>query len=187
MNVFNIAPPEAWLLLFGVIIGSVFTLLGVWLTNRANLRSLEMQLEHHRAEKEKGKTRERLEKLYVECRKYFSDVCTYYLPYRRVMQGEMTYNQALDMTIKHGSAKDYEPNHVPMLIDFYFPEFKDDFHTIMRTRDHLNEIMAGFREQYRNGNTDGSRWLELFQPVYESLAKKMEAFEDRIACYSPSD
>jgi hypothetical protein len=89
------------------------------------------------------------------------------------------------MTNKSSSATDYDHNHVLMLLDCYFPELKEEFDAIMETRERLGKIMRGFREQYRTGNTDGSRRLHLFQPEYEALGQRMEAFEERIAKHRP--
>lgn len=167
-------------MLFGAIMGALITLFGVWLSNRSSVRVLRMQLQHERDEKQRDKTRERHEQLYIESRRYFGDIVSYFLPYRSVMRGDMTYNQALDMTIAGGKSNS-DANRVFMLVDFYFPEFREDLQEVVRVRDQLNKIMGGFKEQYRTGDTDGTRWLELFQPAFEELAQKMEAFEERVA------
>jgi hypothetical protein len=184
-DVVSSAPPEAWFVLVGTMMGALITLFGVWLTNRSSIRVLSMQLQHDRDEKQRDKTRERHEQLYIECRRYFGDIVSYFLPYRSVMRGDMTYNLALDMTIADGKSSS-DANRVFMLVDFYFPEFKDDLLEVVRVRDQLNKIMSGFSEQYRTGDTDGARWLELFQPAFEELAEKMEAFEERVAQQRPS-
>ena len=59
------APPEAWLTLLGVLLGSILTTLGVWLTNRANTKQLKIQLVHDKELYRQKITKERLEELYV--------------------------------------------------------------------------------------------------------------------------
>jgi hypothetical protein len=179
------APLEAWFALFGTIVGALIAVLGVWLNNRSSARLLRMQLQHALDDKERDATRQRREQLYVECRRYFGDVVSYFLPYRAVMEGRLTFNEALDMTINRESPRERDPHHVFMLVDFYFPEFRSDLQEITGIRDRLNEIVHGFKERYGAGDTDGSRWLTIFQPEFESLGQKMEAFEALVADCGP--
>ena len=124
----------------------------------------------------------RHEELYIESRKYLNVIGGYFLPYRMVMKGELTFNQALDISIKQSS--DHQPHRVTMLIDLYFPELKKEFIEVMAIRDRLNELVNGYKEQYKTGNHDGSKWLELFQPDLELFCKKASKFEDSIAALS---
>ncbi len=180
------APPEAWFALFGTIVGALIAVFGAWLTNRSSARILRLQLQHTSDEKARDTARLRREDLYIECRQYFGDVVSYFLPYRAVMEGRLTFNQALDMTIKRDSPRERDPHHVFMLVDFYFPEFKEELQEIVGTRDRLNKIVHGFKQQYRNGDTDGTEWLKRFQPDFEALSHKMDAFEKRVAENRPS-
>jgi len=185
VSILRSAPPEAWFVLFGAVVGGLSAVLGAWITSRGSARQLRMQLDDQRNEQAKERTRQRHEQFYVDCRKYFSDIVCYFLPYQSAMRGDISFNTALDMTAKNGVPSGYDHNHVLMLVDFYFPEFKEEFDAIMETREQLNKIMSGFREQYSAGDTDGSKWLRLFQPEYEKLGQQMEAFEERIAGHRP--
>jgi len=176
----NDAPPEAWFALIGALTGSVLTLVGGWLTNRSSNQRLIIQLQNERDEKEKESMRLRHEELYVESRKYFDAIVIYYLPYRKVMEGELTFNQALDITIER-SKSDHQPHRVKMLIDLYFPELKAEFDELMAVLVILNKCVCGYKVQYKTGNLDGSKWLEVFQPTFESFGKKSTECADRIA------
>lgn len=97
------------------------------------------------------------------------------------MKGELTFNQALDLTIDNGSKRDFEPHRVAMIVDIYFPNLQKPFDEIMAKRDFLNRIVTGYQEQYKTGDTDGSRWLEPFQIKLEELSEAIKAFEKLVA------
>lgn len=155
-------------------------MLGVWLTNHANTQRLRIQLEHERKIRKEELLRDRLEELYVLSNKYLDTLVSNYLPYRMVMKGQLTFNQALDMTIESTSKRDYDPHRVTMLINMYFSEIKPAFDEIMSIREKLNRIIDGYKEQYRTGDTDGSKWLELFQSLLEKLGVLTDGFHQHV-------
>ncbi len=171
-------PSQAWIALVTAILTSAITLLGVWFTNWASHQRLKLQLEHDQNLKREELIRDRLEELYVVSKKYLNTLCSYYFPYRQVMKGELTFNQALDITIE--TKKDYDPNRVTMLIHMYFPEIQPSFDEIMRIREKLNSIINGYKCQYKQGDTDGTEWLRAFQPLLELLAKLCDNFDKEV-------
>lgn len=177
----QVAPPEAWFALMGAALASASALVVVWLTNRSSIERLVIQLQHERDLKEHENTRLRHEELYVESRKYLDAMVSYFLPYRMVMKGELTFNQALDMTIQQGQSRDFQPHRVTMLIDLYFPELKPPFDEIMAVRGNLGRLVDGYKQQVKTGDPDGDRWFKLFQPLLESLDVKATQFENCVA------
>ena len=173
-------PSQAWVAVITALLTSCLTLKSVWLSNRANNKRLKIQLEHERKTRDEEIIRDRLEELYVLSNKYFSILVGHYLPFRMVMEGEITFNQALDMSIESGSKSDCEPHRVTMLIDLYFPEIKPAFDEIMDIREKLNEIIDGYKEQYKGGDTDGSQWLDVFQPFFVKLGVLANGFDKNI-------
>lgn len=169
-------PSQAWVALITAILTSALTLLGVWLTNRSHNQRLKIQLEHDRKKRNEEHLRDRLEELYVLSNKFLDMLVARYVPYRALMMGQISHDQALDMALKHSSKRDFEPHRVTMLIDLYFPSIKPAFQEILNIRDKLNEIIEGHKEQYKTGDTDGSKWLTLFQPLFEELARKTDSF-----------
>jgi hypothetical protein len=67
-----------------------------------------------------------------------------------------------------------------MLIDLYYPELRPEFDKIMIIREKLNSIVDGYKEQYKRGDTDGSKWLEVFQPLFEQIGILAEGFDKHI-------
>lgn len=161
----------------GTLVGSSLTIVGVLLTNRSNTERLKTQLQHEQNVRRQERRRERAEELYVESKKYLDAVVIHYLPYKKVMQGELTFNQALDLTIDNGSKRDFEPHRVTMIIHMYFPNLQKPFNEIMAKRDFLNRIVMGYKEQYKIGDIDGTKWLDPFQATLEELCQAITAFE----------
>jgi len=123
----------------------------------------------------------RHEELYIESRKYLDAVAIHFLPYREVMKEELTFDEAFDMTIQHGESKDYEPHRVSMLLDLYFPELRASFDDVLAISNQLHKAIAGYKRQYKSGDTDGARWLSLFNPLLDSLVKRIEKFKLQVA------
>ncbi len=180
IGLIKIIPSGAWVAFVTAILTSMLMLIGVWLTNNSNNQRLKIQLEHERRIRDEELTRDRLEELYVLSNKYLGTLVSHYLPFRMVMKGEITFNQALDMTIENCSRNDYEPHRVTMLINMYFPEIKPEFDQLMEIRGKLNSIIDGYKEQYKLGDTDGSRWLEVFQPLLDRLGKLADGFDKNV-------
>lgn len=180
LEILKTIPSSAWSALATAILTSTITLAGVWLTNRNNNIRLRIQLDHELRLRESEIYRDRLEELYVISNKWLGLLISHYLPFRGVMKGELTFNQALDITIESGSKIDYEPHRVTMLINLYFPEIKSEFDQMMEIREKLNRLVDGYKEQYKRGNFDGVRWLEAFQPLFEKLGILSDEFTTHI-------
>tara|TARA_R110000796_G_C14523336_1_gene431108 strand:- start:31 stop:447 length:417 start_codon:yes stop_codon:yes gene_type:complete len=118
-------PSSAWIAFCTALLTSTLTLIGVGLTNKSNNKRLSIQLEHERKLKREDLVRDRLEELYVESKRYMNAVVTHFLPYRRVMEGELTFNQALDLSID--SRYTHNPERVYLIMDMYFPELRVSF------------------------------------------------------------
>jgi hypothetical protein len=99
IDLLKLIPSVVWTGVMGTLVGSSLTIIGVVLTNRSNSERLKTQLEHERSIRKQELRRERAEELYVESKKYLNNMVSYYLPYKQVMKGELTFNQALDLTI----------------------------------------------------------------------------------------
>lgn len=172
-------PSTAWVALFTALLTSSLTLIGIRTTNRANNERLKIQLEHERKLKKEELTRDRLEELYVESKKYMSAVVTHFLPYRKVMEGELAYNQALDATIEREC--DYNPERVHLIMDMYFPELRESFSLVEAKLDKTNEILHGYKLQYKQGKTSGGMWLPIFQDALEQLVDATTNFENHVS------
>ena len=181
INLLKSVPSVVWTGMLGTLIGSFLTIVGVVLTNRSNTERLKTQLQYEQNVRRQELKRERAEELYVESKKYLNALGVHYLPYKKVMKGELTFNQALDLTIDNSSKRDFEPHRVTMIIDMYFPNLQKPFNEIMVKRDFLNRIVTGYKEQYKTGNTDGTKWRDPFQATLEELGEAITGFENLVA------
>jgi hypothetical protein len=179
LEILNSIPSQAWVI-FGTFIGSLFTLIGVWTTNQASTKRLKIQFEHDEKVRKESLLRGKLEDLFIVSHKYFNVLVTYHLPFKMVMKGEITFDQAHDLIIEWGNKKDYEPQQVTMLIAMYFPELKQDFEEIMEIQGTLVDVIESYKEQYKTGDIKGNKWFVLFQPKLELLAKKTTQFEEKL-------
>jgi hypothetical protein len=68
------------------------------------------------------------------------------------MMRELTYNQALDMTIRHGENNIVNFHGLEMLIDLYFPAIKAPYDVLLNAMDKANTIMTEHKRQYKTGN-----------------------------------
>ncbi|MFK3642363.1 hypothetical protein [Pseudomonas protegens] len=95
-------PTEAWVTLFGVILGSLLTTLGVWLTNKSNERQAVLRMKHE-SELSRGVVRkERLEELFslvFEWESLLRDEYAFY-DVRLMQKGALLGFSALDRPVQ---------------------------------------------------------------------------------------
>src|SRR5690554_8036646 len=95
-------PAAAWSAIVAAILTSGIAFLGVSYTNRENRKRMVSQHEHERSLRKDELVRERAEELYVFVKKWCSTMISDHFPYVRVMRGQFSYNDALDMTLASG-------------------------------------------------------------------------------------
>ena len=114
-------------------------------TNQSNNERLKIQLDHERESRKQELISERLEELYVESKKYMNSIVGHFLPYIKVMQGEITYDDVLDMTLNTKIEHNYE--RVLLIMDMYFPELRDSFSKVEAELAKTNEIKNKYKLQ----------------------------------------
>jgi hypothetical protein len=105
-------------------------------------------------------------------------VLTHGLPYLRVMQGELTYNQALDMTISDGQRNAVDFKRLEMLVMIYFPELKEAYSSVLRGRDEAAKILSTHKQLYKRGDADGRHFVQPFlsaQTAFENASESLKA------------
>ena len=150
------------------------TLAGIRLANRASESQLKLRLSHEDAKDRREAIRVRLEELYQLIGQWAGEVVGHHITYRSVMLGQLTYNQALDLTIKHGSPINSE--RLFTLAELYFPECHVVLSKIKSARDKAAKVQSAFKEQHRDSG-EGSR------EHATALSKALEEFNAAIASY----
>lgn len=154
------------------------TVAGVRLANQAAERQLKLRLQHQDDKDQKEALRSRLEELYQLIDIWAAKSVIHHTTYRRVMDGQLTYNQALDITIKSES---FDSARLFTLAELYFPDSHEMLDKIKRYRDELSDIQHVYKEQYREigPNAEGEKYSAL-------LTKKLMEFNEAIDQYKAS-
>lgn len=183
LNNLSSAPSEAWVGLIGVIIGALLSTFGVWLTNKASLKQLKIQLGHQKEEEKISIKRERLEELYTLTDKWLGVFTNQFISLSLVMKGQIDYNQYLDMVVAEGKSSQVEFVRLKMILDIYGQEMKNDFKAIFDCRDEINNIISKHKERYRNGVNDAS-YLEPLTTKSLEIVKLGELVLEKTASLS---
>jgi hypothetical protein len=148
----------------------LFTLLGVWLVQRSNLKQLNLKLSHESNNEARGTLLDKLEELYSLISRWANDLILHHDVYRSVMRGDLSYNQALDIVI------DRKPNvdaaRMFTLAELYFPEAWDALKEMTDLRDQAFRIQEDFKRQYK---VDGQPSHDHERRLTEVLKKLEEA------------
>lgn len=181
MEVLSKVPPEAWIGLAGVAIGSALSILGTWLTNRASLERLNTQLRHERESANRDLHRAKLEELYTLVGAWLNSMAGYYLSLSMVMQGKISYNDHLDVSTKGNIGKSYDFNRMEMIVDVYGHDVKCEYKKVMKLRGELNSLANDFKKSYENGNLEGEKYLNPFVNLQIQIERATKELQARIA------
>ncbi|MCK9425782.1 MAG: hypothetical protein M0Q21_07075 [Ignavibacteriaceae bacterium] len=150
------------------------TLLAVYFTNQANYKKLLLQTELDKEFKTKEIIREKLEELYLLTDIWLNTNVTHWMPYLSVMMGELTYNQALDLTIQQSEKNKHEFYRIKMIIDLYFPAIRKQYDEVLKVQSSINKILYDHKRDYKNGDIDGLKYAEPFLNEQKTFVKKSE-------------
>lgn len=131
----------------GSVVTGVFTLLGVWFANRSSIKQLTVKLQHESERGSRESLRTRLEELYSLVGRWAGEAVIHHVTYRKVMEGELTYNQALDLTLKNKSSVD--ANRMFTLAELYFPSAHGALQKLKELRDDAAAIQSSFKQSYK--------------------------------------
>jgi len=174
-------PNEAWIGLSGVILGSILSIFGVWMTNKSNLALMKKQLEDKRLSEQKELKRTRLEELYVLTGNWLNVLAGSYLSLNYVMQGKMSYETHLEQVIEKGKNLKYDFNRFEMIIDIYAEEIKPFYGEILQARNELNEISQQFIQAYKDDDANRGDFLEPYVAAQREIEQCGLLFQSEIS------
>lgn len=134
------------LALVGSILTGVFTLVGVWIAQRSNLKQLSTKLEQDAIREREGLLRDRLEELYSLVQKWSNFAVRHYYTYRLAMEGTISYNEALDVVLDSEENTDF--HRLLTVADLYFPALTGDLAKLRETLDLMNRVLRTYKYQY---------------------------------------
>jgi hypothetical protein len=159
-------------------VGGAVALVGVYFTNRGNTARLNAQLDHEVRRRREELLRTRGEELYELIDKWLHGLFGHYLSKAFVMQGKLTYDQALDLDLKNGKSSSGNFGRIEMLIDVYFPTLRQQYNLVISHREATNKHVIAHKLSYEKGQVDGTKFLQPFntdQLALENAAEKLKA------------
>ena len=166
----------------GSIVTGVFTLLGVWFANRSSLKQLNVKLQHESERKRHESVRARLEELYSLVGRWADEVVTHHMTYRKVMEGKITYNQALEITLNRNSSVDV--NRMFTLAELYFPSAHGALQELKAFRDEASSIQSSFKQLYRQGVQPSRKHADALTTVLEKFNAAIDKYQNELAAYA---
>jgi hypothetical protein len=151
------------------ILGGGIALLAVYLTNRFDSEKRRRQM-----------LLDRGEELYALNVKWLNGFFAYYLRRSSVMQGKLTYNQALDLEIADLSKNTHDFSRIEMLIDVYFPSTRSAYDRLAAGRDALNEIASQHKRAYEAGDLDGGAFYGPFLQAIQEIEEAGKSLKEEI-------
>ena len=171
------------LLALGVaVITGFFTVLSAYLANRASTRQLSLKLRHDSERDRLEARRERLEKLYSLLTAWSKQAASYYLPFLSVMKGDLTYNQALDLTIDRKNAIDVD--RLFTLAELYFDSGHARLDEIRQILKKLNSVNEEFKRLYKTGQTSSKEHLRQMSTELTSLDVAIDSYKNALRGYA---
>ena len=166
--------PELW----GAIVGGTFTftvtVIGILIQGRQSMKVTKMNFDHEDRVSTETRRRKNLEELLVALKQWVEALTIEDMNYRKVMDGVLTYDQALDLTIQNGGSIRYDHNRIETLIALYFPRLEDTFRKVRAVQDQIMDVREDFRNRYAQGTT---RSLDHSQEVRKLMSELNTVFK----------
>ena len=163
----------------GSVVTGIFTLLGVWFANRSSLKQLTVRLAHETDKERSEAKRARLEELYSLVDRWADQVVIHHVTYRKVMEGELSYNQALDLTSKNDG--NFDAHRMFTLAELYFPAAHEALNELKELRDKAASTQTSFREAYKQGKTSCRQHAEVLTEVLERFSVATRNYQIALA------
>lgn len=162
-------------------ITGLFTVLGVSISTRSSSEQLLTKLSHEEQVAREEALRTRLEELYQLIDQWASSFAGHHVTFRRVMEGVLTYNQALDLTIS--SERNVDAARMLTLAELYFPECHAQLEEIKSIREDASQIQAEFKEQYRHSGTPSEIHARRITEVLMRFNATVELYKKQLSEY----
>lgn len=163
----------------GSIATGIFTLLGAYLASRSTLQQLKVKHQHEADRERRESLRVRLEELYTMINRWAGDVVVHHTTYRKVMYGELTYNQALDFTIANESK--FDVARMFTVADLYFPAAHQSLESLKSLRDRAAEIQTDYKHFYQQAGQPSSYHAEHLTSVLEQFNAAIDQYKQDLA------
>lgn len=159
------------------------TVAGVHLANRAAERQLKLRLQHQDDKDQKEALRSRLEELYQLVDTWAGRIVVHHITYRKIMKGQITYNQAFDITI---DSEKFDSARLFTLAELYFPDSHELLENIKNIRDELSIIQDNYKERYKEKGpaAEGEKYSNLLTKKLMEFNKVIDSYKSSLANYA---
>ena len=156
------------------------TIAGVRLANRAAEMQLQLRLTHQDTKDQEEALRFRLEELYQLVSTWAGEVVLYYITFRKVMDGELTYNQALDVT---NGKNNLDAARLFTLAELYFPISHDALSDIKSDRDELAKTLNLYKNKYKEfgPEADDENFAKLLTAKLLEFNSAVDRYQESLA------
>jgi len=166
--------------LIGAFLGGVFTLIGIHISNKNNIIQLREKVQTEATQKKSEVLRDKLEELYTLQSKWSGNLVSHHCTYRKVMDDELSYNQALDLQIE--ADVKFDSQRFFTLAELYFPECHPELEKVKECRGILSDIQMSFRNHYKEvgcgcskHSKEITKWLGYFNKSIDAYEKKLRS------------
>ncbi len=158
------------------IVTGVFTLLGVLLANRSNHKQLLTTLKNENDQLKDDIHRQRIEELFVSLEKWAGAMVIHHTTLRKVMVGELTYDQALDLQIE-ADKPDFDSHRLFMLAELYFPKCHDDLNKIKKYRDDASDLQHSYKILYKKSGANSTKHAAIITEILEKFNDSVDNYK----------
>lgn len=166
----------------GAVVTGFFTVLSAFLASKASTKQLSLRLRHENEKERLEARRERLEELYSLVTRWSKEFFNFYVPFMSVMNGQLTYNQALDMS--SGNRIELDSDRLFTLAELYFQSGHDKLDDVRRTADEVARINTDFKQLYKTGVTESSDYLRKISDALTRFDKAIMAYKSVLRGYA---
>ena len=177
IELFKSIPIAAWSAIFTAILTSSVAYIGVSYTNKENTKRLSSQHEHERQLRRDEVRREKAEELYVDVKKFCNAMVSDHFAYVRVMRGEFSYNDALDLTLSSAEKNGYDAQRIHMIIDIYFSDISSKLVALIESNGKALDIRDAFKHQYNNGDQVCNATAKIYSAEIQAVSSAASKFE----------
>lgn len=162
---------------FSTIAGAFFGGCFVYFGNKKNL---ETRFKNEETIRKETLRRERVEELFIQFKKYVKIKTGDYIVYHKVINGELTFNQALDNIVDFSEKKPCDYDRMVMIINMYFSDLLEDFKLLESADYDVYSIVESFKIQYKTGDYNGEKFKSPFVNSYQKFLNSINVFEQKI-------
>jgi hypothetical protein len=164
------------------LLSGCFALLGVLVSNRLNRQQVQTRLRSEREIQKEEIIRERLEELYVLVDKWAGAAIIHHTTLRKVMNGEIDYNQALEIELdqKH----DFDAHRMFMLAELYFTDCHCLLPELKKTRDEASQIQQNYKQLYKTNGLPSKEYSKQITTALTKFNTSVDTYKQSLAEYA---